>query len=380
MSRPVTRMQNANKFKLGLFGTNCSGGLTMTKAPEHWVASWENNLQAAQLADDAGIEFLLPLARWLGQHGATNTQESTFETLTWASALLASTREISAFGTVHVSLIHPVFAAKQIVTVDHVGRGRFGLNVVSGWNEGEFGMFGVDLLEHDERYAFTEEWVTIARRIWVEEEPFDFDGRYFTLRSVLGKPKPYGQSGGPLLMSAGSSRAGQAFAARHADCLFMVIVDLERLPGDIQKLHALADRRIGVYASGHLIARPTTRQAQEYYHYIVRELGDWEAAEFMMASRISGNVQSMPHEKMKEIKERFISGSGTYPVVGSYDDVAESFRRLNECGLDGMAIGLVNYIDEFPILRDEVLPRMERLGLREPIDVVARAQGRRSMS
>jgi dimethylsulfone monooxygenase len=367
MGRPISRMHNANKFKLGLFGMNCSGGLTMTKAPEHWNASWDNNLHVAHMADDAGIEFLLPLARWLGQHGATNTQESTFETLTWASALLAATSGISAFGTVHVSFIHPVFAAKQIVTADHVGRGRFGLNVVSGWNEGEFGMFGVDLLEHDERYVFTEEWVTIARRIWTEEQPFDFDGRYFTLRGVLGKPKPYGESGGPLLMSAGSSRAGQAFAARHADCLFMVIVDLERLPADVEELQTAAGKRFGVFASGHVIARPTRRQAEEYYRYIVHDLGDWDAAEFMMASRVSGNVQSMPQEKMKEIKERFISGSGTYPVVGSFDDVAEGFRRFSRCGLDGMAIGLVNYIDEFPILRDEVLPRMERLGLREPV-------------
>jgi dimethylsulfone monooxygenase len=364
MSRLNTRMYNANKFKLGIFGTNCSGGLTMTKAPEHWVASWENNLRVARMADEAGIEFLLPLARWLGQYGATNTQESTFETLTWASALLAATRGISAFGTVHVSLIHPVFAAKQIVTADHVGNGRFGLNVVSGWNEGEFGMFGLDLLDHDERYAYTEEWVAIASRIWSEGKPFDFKGKYFDLHGVLGEPKPYGGER-PLLMSAGSSTAGQAFAARTADCLFMVIYDLARLATDIAALRALAARRVGVFASGHLIARPTRREADEYYHYIVHEMGDWEAAEFMLASRLSGKSQSVPVETMKQLKERFISGSGTFPVVGSFDEAAASFKRLSDAGLDGMALGLVNYIDELPVLRDEVLPRMERLGLRE---------------
>jgi len=40
-------------------------------------------------------------------------------------------------------LVHPVFAAKQFVTVDHVSRGRFGVNVVCGWNQDEFDMFGV---------------------------------------------------------------------------------------------------------------------------------------------------------------------------------------------------------------------------------------------
>ena len=69
---------------------------------------------------------------------------------------------------------------------------------------------------------------------------------------------------------------------------------------------------------------------------------------------------------MQRLKERMISGLGTFPVIGSYDDVAETFQRLHEAGLDGMAIGMVNYIDEFPMLRDEILPRLERLGLRHP--------------
>ena len=53
-------------------------------------------------------------------------------------------------------------------------------------------------------------------------------------------------------------------------------------------------------------------------------------------------------------------------MVGSFDEVAEILKRLSDCGLDGMAVGLVNYVDEFATLRDEVLPRMARLGLRDP--------------
>ena len=52
--------------------------------------------------------------------------------------------------------------------------------------------------------------------------------------------------------------------------------------------------------------------------------------------------------------------------MGSYDEVAATLQRLSDAGLDGMAVGLVNYIDEFPMLRDELLPRLERLGLRKP--------------
>ncbi len=368
MARPRTRMDNDNKFKLGLFGMNCSGGLTMTKAPERWVQSWDNNLKAAQLAEKAGLEFLLPIGRWHGYKGETDSEGTTWETLTWASGLLAATKDISAFCTLHVAFVNPVFAAKQIVTADHIGHGRFGINIVSGWNSGEFDMFGIGLRDHNERYEFSEEWVEIVERIWREEEPFDFDGRFFKLKGVLGKPKPVGGSR-PVLMSAGSSPRGREFAARHADCLFMTIYDYDLVSKDIEALRSLAPagRNPGVFASGHVISRPTEKETQEYYHYIVHEMGDWEAAEHITRIRISGGGQSVPPEILKQRTAQMIAGIGTTPVVGSFDQVAELFKRLNDSGLDGMAIGFVNYINDFAILRDEILPRMERLGLRKPL-------------
>jgi dimethylsulfone monooxygenase len=168
-------------------------------------------------------------------------------------------------------------------------------------------------------------------------------------------------------MSAGSSPAGRSFAARHADCLFMNIFDLDALPKDIEMLRAsVPDRKPGVYASGHIISRATEKETREFYHYIVHEQGDWEAAEHIVNIRISGGGRSIPPEIVRKMTERHVSGIGTMPVVGTYDEVAALFKRMSDAGLDGMAVGLVNYVDEFPILRDEILPRMERLGLRQP--------------
>ena len=120
------RMHDGNRFKLGLFGLNCSGGLTMTKAAEHWEASWDNNVKAAKLSEEAGLEFILPVARWHGYRGETDSEGTSLETLTWASGILAETKDLVAFGTVHVPLINPIFAAKQCITADHIGQGRFG--------------------------------------------------------------------------------------------------------------------------------------------------------------------------------------------------------------------------------------------------------------
>lgn len=362
MTRPPTRMQGPNRFKLGLFGLNCSGGLTMTKAPEYWDASLENNLEAARLADEAGLEFLLPVGRWHGYKGETDTASASFETITWACGMLAATRAISAFGTVHVSLINPIFAAKQMMTADHIGRGRFGLNIVAGWNVGEHEMFGIAIRDHDERYDYAEEWLSIVKRVWSEDAPFDFHGKYFDLKGVRCKPKPWAGER-PLLISAGNSAAGRAFAARHADCLFTSAREIGDLPDKVADLRRQSGGNAGIYASGHLICRPTRKETEEYYHYIVHEMGDWEAADYTVAIRTRGGSTSGP--KLARMKEAVISGTGTFPVVGSYDEVAETFRRISEAGIDGMAVGLVNYIDDMPALRDEVLPRLQRLGLRQ---------------
>src|ERR1051325_11978881 len=305
-----TRMQNANKFKLGLFGMNCSGSFA-TLAPERWLAGGDENLEAAKLADEAGLYFGLPSARWIGYGGQTDRQGTSFESLSWASALLAATDEIVAFSTIHVPLIHPVFAAKSIVTADHVGQGRFGINIVSGWNVEEFAMFGIPMREHDERYVYSAEWVTVLKKIYTETKPFNHQGKYFNLANVEGKPKPF-SPGLPMLMSAGSSKAGRSFAINNVDCLFMVITDEAKIESDVAAVKAVpcADR-CGLYASGHLLCRRTPKETEEYYHYLVREKGDWEAAEQIIAKRAAGGSQSMSPDLMRKAQERGIAGRAT---------------------------------------------------------------------
>src|SRR5215212_10213019 len=163
--RGRVEMYNANALKIGLFGANCSSARTATRVPERWSASWPDCLKLARLADDAGIDFLLPIGRWKGYGGETDFHGTSLETLTWASGLLASTERITVFGTVHAPLFNPVIAAKEMVTADHIGCGRFGLNIVVGWNEDEFEMFGVQQRQHEGRYAFAQEWIDAIRMI-----------------------------------------------------------------------------------------------------------------------------------------------------------------------------------------------------------------------
>lgn len=130
-------------FKLGVFSANADRGLTFSTVPEAWKAEWNDVAAAAQIADRAGMDFFLPIARWRGYGGSTNVREWSFETFTWAAGLAAITERIALFMTVHVPLLHPLYAAKALATVDHISHGRAGLNIVCGWNPDEFDMFGV---------------------------------------------------------------------------------------------------------------------------------------------------------------------------------------------------------------------------------------------
>lgn len=365
MKRPVSAMVGPSKFRIGLFGMNCSNGMSMTTAPGRWESSWDNNALAAKMADEAGVDFLLPIGRWHGYKGVTDTQGSTFETIAWAAGLLAATKRITVSATLHVRFANPIFSAKQMVTADHIGKGRFALNIVSGWNHGEFEMFGVDLIPHETRYDFTEEWVEIVKRVWSEDEPFNHKGQWFALKDVLSKPKPWGD-GVPLLISAGASIEGRRFAGRHVDCLFTSFSDLDHLARNVQEVRGISQeygRNAGVFGSGHTICRPTRREADELYNYIVNEHGDWDAAEH--AARIRMRGREGRYTDVEALKRRLISGIGTYPVMGSYDECAAEFARMSEAGLDGIALGLFNYITEMPHLQ-EVLARLEHMGLRAP--------------
>jgi FMNH2-dependent dimethyl sulfone monooxygenase len=362
-------MYSRNQLKLGLFGANCSSGRAVTMVPERWSGSWADCVALAQMADEAGIEFMLPIGRWKGYGGDTDYQGATFETVTWAAGLLAKTRRLTVFGTVHAPLIAPLIAAKEFVTADHIGEGRFGLNVVCGWNEGEFEMFGATLRDHETRYEYAQEWLDVIKLAWSPREDFDFDGRFIKLRGGRANPKPYGGTR-PLIMNAGASPTGQAFAIRNCDALFSNVsrgISFEETAAHVKNVRALArqgGREIGVYTVGVVTCRPTAKEAEDYYRHSIVDNADWRAVDNILAMK---NVTPQTHGKaeFRRIREHQANGMGGLPFVGDPDAVAHQMAQLTAAGLTGIAVSFVNYLDELPYFCAEILPRLARLGLRE---------------
>jgi alkanesulfonate monooxygenase SsuD/methylene tetrahydromethanopterin reductase-like flavin-dependent oxidoreductase (luciferase family) len=363
-------MHNSNALHIGVFGFNCSSGRSATKVPERWTASWEDCLALGRMADAGRLDFLLPIGRWKGYGGDTDFHGSTLETVTWATGLLAATSQITVFGTVHAPLFHPLIAAKQMVTADQVGGGRFGLNLVAGWNEGEFEMFGVQQRDHATRYVYAQEWLDAVKRAWAEPDTFDIDGEFLHLKSVRAFPKPVGGTR-PIIMNAGSTPAGRGFALRNCDAFFTANAasrtSLEAGAQQVADIKAEArtlGREVEVYTIGQIICRPTEKEAQEYYHYALIENADWAAVERMLELRDITPTKYSPQEY--QAKRNYFAGNaiGGYPYIGTPDKVAQDLAMLSKAGLRGIAVSLVNYLNELPYVIEEVLPRLQRFGVR----------------
>ncbi len=363
-------MHNGNALKIGLFGANCSSGRSATTVPERWSASWEDCLQLAQLADAAGLDFMLPIARWKGYGGSTDFHGVSLETITWAVGLLCATKRMTVFGTVHAPLFHPLIAAKEFVTADHIGQGRVGVNIVCGWNEGEFDMFGVEQREHDLRYAYAQEWVDIVKAAWERDDTFDFEGEFLKMHKVRAFPKPYGGTR-PLMMNAGSSDVGQAFALRNCDAFFVATAGSRKsLAGNAAKVAEIKaqanglGREIEVFTVGQVICRPTQKEADDYYQHAIIEHADWGAIDGMLANK-SITPQNIGQEEYDAKRRYFASNAvGGYPFVGTPDKVAEELAIISQAGVRGIGLSFVNYLAEVPYFCDEVLPRLVHAGVR----------------
>lgn len=366
--RDTPVLGSPNPFKLAVFSHNMAGGANLTKAPGTPRVTWDESVRIARAAERAGIEAVIPVARWKGMHpagdGAPPEVHRAFETFTWAAGLAALTERIQVFATFHVPTVHPVRAAKEIATVDHISGGRFALNVVAGWNQDEFQMFDLTLSEHDDRYAVADEWMGFLTRIWAEEEPFDVDGEHFRARHVISEPKPL-QRPGPVIMNAGFSPAGRAFAARHADISFVILPDLATAADQVAALKAAARERHGrellVFGAGHILCRDSEAAARREHRRVVHELGDWEAAAFAIDQLIPGSRSA---DWTHTMGPAAIFGFFATPLVGTPEQVVQGVADMAATGLDGMAVSWVDY-EEGIAQYDEVLrPLMVQAGLR----------------
>jgi len=364
----VPALLNENHFKLCLFASNVTGGLTISTAPGVNNPTWEGNLRLAQIADRAGFEAIIPVCRWIGFGGESQFMGKTFETFTWAAGLGAVTEHIMVVATGHVPAIHPVVAAKQSVTVDHITGGRFGINLVSGWFKSEMEFFQAKMHEHEVRYEQAAEWLQLVKRLWCEERAFDFEGRFYQALGADAQPKPI-QKPHPVVINAGISPTGQRFAAQHAHVGFIMGEDIAELARNTRALRTIAKeefaRDIVVLADMVIACFPTDAEARDYAELIADQGDDVAAQNNMAIMRAFSKVWT--DEQYERFGRRFMQSYGCAQAVGSPQTIAEQLIALSAAGVDGVAFSIMGHWEQnLQLFADEVIPRLEQAGIRKP--------------
>ena len=237
-----------------------------------------------------------------------------------------------------------------------MGRGRFGLNIVCGWNADEFGMFGVEQRDTTTAMRMARSGSRRDLPHVGRNRPVRYRRRLLHLKNVEAEPKPFGGTR-PIVMNAGASPAGQAFGIANCDMLFRNWRSLEINAQDNAASTAAAaakGREIGVYTSGYVICRSTRREAEEYERYVVEENADWEAIDHLIELSMAGN-QAFKNASPAEIagmRRRMAAGHGGCPMVGTPDDVAAEMVKLHRSRVRRLCV-LVRQLSR----RVSVLPR-----------------------
>ena len=368
LRRAGNPLYGERKLKLGTFGTNLDRGCAISTIDGVLEINWPNTLTLAKLADEMEFEALVPVGRWKGFGGVTNFNGPGFETFSWAAGVGACTQNSTVFATSHVLTVHPIMAAKQATTIDHITGGRFALNVVTGWHRPEMEMFGAEMLDHDDRYALAVEWLEIIQRLWTAEEEFDYDGKHFKVAKGYLEPKPL-QKPFPPVMNAGSSETGRDYAAKYCDIAFVNTnrgnFELNKALIESYRKHARQEygRELQIWSTSYIVQGETEQEAKDYLDEYIHRKGDWEAATNLIET-MGLNSQGRSPELLRSMKTHFIGGWGGYPLVGTKEQVVDGLTMLSNLGLDGVVVSWPRYIEDMRNFQRVTLPLLKQAGLR----------------
>jgi alkanesulfonate monooxygenase len=163
---------------------------------------------------------------------------------TGPSATLTIAYAAAVTERIHFMLAHrpgftaPTLAARQIATLDQFTGGRLAVHFISGGSDFEQRRDG-DYLSHDERYARTDEYLHILRRIWTENAPFDHEGKYYRFEQGYSEVKPKQQPHVPIFFG-GASAAALEVAGKHADIYALWGESLDQVRDLIAQVRAAA--------------------------------------------------------------------------------------------------------------------------------------------
>ncbi len=333
-------------MEIGVFipiGSN--GWLVSTTSPQY-KPSFDLNRAVTQAAERYGFDFALSMIKLRGFGGPSRYWDYNLESFTLMAGLAAVTTRIKLFASVAVLSIPPALIARMAVTCDSISHGRFGVNIVSGWQKAEYTQMGIWPGEEHfaRRYEYCEEYVTVMRDLW-STGVSNHQGPYFKMDDCRLDPQPMA----PIeIIAAGQSNRGMRFAAEQADYNFLSgggINTPQSLAPHVERLRAAttaSGRTCGALALTMIIADETDELAMKKWdHYVAGT--DLEALAWR-DGQAGQDVKAEAHSTVGRMVRSDRVPTNMLRLIGSYETVA---RLLDECAAIPGLQGVMLTFDEF---------------------------------
>jgi FMNH2-dependent dimethyl sulfone monooxygenase len=340
--------------------------IRLSTVPTTNTWTFDYNAEVVRKADELGFELAFSRTQWLPKGGYDG--DASLDAFVALGAMAAITRNILLISTIHVLYgpIHPLHLAKYGATLDHISKGRWGINIVTGHRAIEHEMFGWDRIEHDTRYELASELFDVVQRLWTDTENFSFEGRSpWKVRNGYITPKPL--FGRPVLVNATGSEAGIAFAARYSDIVFITSpggahIDsaLETLPAHVANIKAAAarvGRKVRTVINPVIVSRDTERETLDYAHAISNNaikgaFGSYDSDAHAWRGRLDAS------------HKQGLGLGGNIEIVGTPEQVVDQLVALKKTGIDGVQLGFYDFLPEIGYFGERILPLLKQAGLR----------------
>ncbi len=328
---------------------------------------------------------------------------------------MAAVTEHLGFGvTCALTYEHPYPFARRASTLDHLTKGRFGWNIVSGYLDSAARNFGLDQqTQHDDRYEVAEEYMEVCYKLWEKSwEPgsvrrdkksglfadpakvhgIHHIGKHYRVPGFnLSEPSPQRT---PVLYQAGASRRGKDFAAKHAECVFVSAPSasiVKKYVRDLRQRAAEFNRgEILIFLMFTVVVAPTEDEAKnklnEYRSFIDHEgalalmsgwtgvdLSTYQLDDDLRAGNSNANQSALesftvsdPNRRwtIREIAE-FVGLGGRGPVVaGTPSHVADELQEwVNETDVDGFNLTYSVMPETYENIVELLVPELQRRGV-----------------
>jgi alkanesulfonate monooxygenase len=319
-------------------------------------ASWARTREQITEADRLGFDATLVAQHTVNPAGDHYDQ---LDAWTTSAALAGLTNDIEIITAIKPVLYHPVVLAKQALQVEEISGGRFGINVVNAWFKPEIARAGLPFLEHDDRYAYGREWLTIVHSL-ISGQRTTFHGKHFDVDDYQLKPASRHRSR-PAVYVGGESDPARSLASDFGDVWFIngqPEDNVRRLVTDVAaRPRSGCPVRFGLAAF--VIGRETDTEAADELAYAFELAGRDVAETESVISNADPKAQMF--KTFAEHPHVGTNGGTAAGLVGSYDTVAERILRFGSLGIELFMLQFQPFESEMRRFADEIIPRVRRL-------------------